>query len=53
MRADFYRRGDGNQASLHAVMFVSAVDEDDGLTGAQTVWIQGVGCGDALVHFNN
>jgi len=53
MKADFYRRGDGNQASLHAVMFVSAADEDDGLTGAQTVWIQGVGCGDALVHFNN
>jgi len=52
MNADFYRAGDGNQASLHAVMFVSAEDEDGGLSGNQTVWIQGVGCGDALVNFH-
>ena len=52
MNADFYRAGDGSQASLHAVMFVSADDEDGGLSGNQTVWIQGVGCGDALVNFH-
>jgi hypothetical protein len=49
MNADFYRKGDGDNASLHAVMFVSADDEDGGLSGSQTVWIQGVGCGDAIV----
>jgi hypothetical protein len=53
MNADVYRAGDGNQASLHVVMFASADDEDGGLTGNQTVWIQGVGCGDALVNFHN
>jgi hypothetical protein len=52
MRADFYRAGDGNIASFHAVMFVSGDDEDAGLSGAQTVWIQGVGCGDANTHTN-
>ena len=52
MNADFYRAGDGNQASLHAVMFVSADDQDADLSGNQTVWIQGVGCGDALVNFH-
>jgi hypothetical protein len=53
MNADFYRAGDGNQASLHAVMFVSAEDEDGGLTGNQTVWIQGIGCSEALANFHN
>ena len=52
MNADFYRAGDGDNASLHAVMFVSADDQDAGLSGNQTVWIQGVGCGDALVNFH-
>ena len=52
MNADFYRKGDGNVASLHAVMFVSADDQDGGLSGNQTVWIQGVGCGEAQVHVN-
>ena len=52
MNADFYRHGDGNNASLHAVMFVSADDQDGGLSGSQTVWIQGVGCGEANVHVN-
>jgi hypothetical protein len=52
MQADFYRAGDGNQASLHAVMFVSIDDQDGGLPGVQTVWIQGVGCGAALADFH-
>ena len=50
--ADFYRQGDGNEESFTARMFVSAVDEAPDLTGIQNVWIQGVGCGDAIVNFN-
>ena len=50
--ADFYRQGDGNEESFTAKMFVSAVDEADELPGIQNVWIQGVGCGEANVHFN-
>lgn len=50
MNADVYRAGDGNQASLHVIMFVSADDQDGLLSGNQTVWIQGVGCSDALVN---
>jgi hypothetical protein len=52
MNADFYRKGDGDNASLHAVMFVSADDEDGVLGGSQTVWVQGVGCGEGNVNFN-
>jgi len=53
IRADFYRAGDGNNASLHAIMFVSLDDEDGVLPGFQNVWVQGVGCADnAIVHFN-
>lgn len=50
--ADFYRQGDGNEKSFTARMFVSADDEATDLPGIQNVWIQGVGCGDANVHFN-
>ena len=50
--ADFYRQGNGNEESFTARMFVSAVDEAPDLLGIQNVWIQGVGCGDANVHFN-
>lgn len=50
--ADFYRQGDGNEESFTARMFVSAVDEAPDLPGVQNVWIQGVGCGDAIVNFN-
>ena len=50
--ADFYRQGNGNEESFTARMFVSAVDEDRDRPGTQNVWIQGVGCGDAIVNFN-
>jgi hypothetical protein len=50
--ADFYRQGDGVNESFTAKMFVSAVDEDPDRPGIQNVWIQGVGCGDAIVNFN-
>jgi hypothetical protein len=48
--ADFYRQGDGNDESFTALMIVSA----NGLPGhpSQNVWIQGVGCGLAVVNFN-
>jgi hypothetical protein len=53
MVADFYRQGDGNEESFTAKMFVSEVDEaPDGLPGTQNVWIQQVGCGDAIANFN-
>ncbi len=52
MIADFYRQGDGNEESFTAKMFVSAVDEAPDLPGIQNVWIQGVGCGEAIVNFN-
>lgn len=50
IKADFYVQGDGNNASRHAIIFVSTQDEDDVLGGTQNVWIQGVGCGDANVN---
>ncbi len=51
--ADFYRQGDGNDESFTARMFVSAFDEAEDLPGIQNVWIQGVGCGEAIVNFRN
>ena len=52
MIADFYRQGDGVNESFTAKMFVSAVDEAPDLPGIQNVWIQGVGCGEAIANFN-
>lgn len=52
VRADFYRQGDGENESFTALMFVSAEDEDPAEPGVQNVWIQGVGCGEARVHFH-
>ena len=48
--ADFYRQGDGIDESFTAKMIVSEVD----LPGnpGMNVWIQGVGCGAAIVNFN-
>ena len=51
--ADFYRAGDGNDESFTAQMIVSANDIAPDITGNQNVWIQGVGCGSAIVHFNS
>jgi hypothetical protein len=51
MQADFYRQGDGVDESFTAKMFVSADDEAPDLPGVQNIWIQGVGCGTANVHF--
>jgi hypothetical protein len=51
--ADFYRAGDGNDESFTAQMIVSADDIAPDITGIQNVWIQGVGCASAIVHFSS
>jgi hypothetical protein len=51
LQADFYRAGDGNDESFRAQMIVSAHDIAGDIEGIQNVWVQGVGCGSATVHF--
>ncbi len=53
LRADFYRAGDGNHESFTANVIVSANDIAPDVPGIQNAWIQGVGCGSALVHFSH
>jgi hypothetical protein len=48
LHADFYRAGDGTHESFQADMIVSAHDIDPGVN----VWVQGVGCATAAVHFS-
>ena len=50
--ADFYRAGDGIDESFTAQMIVSETDLAPTIPGVQTLWIQGVGCGDANVNFS-
>jgi len=50
--ADFYRQGDGDDESFTARMIVSDLDLAPDVPGVQNVWIQGVGCGSAIVDFN-
>src|SRR5207248_3843923 len=52
LQADFYRAGDGIDESFTAQMIVSDDDLAPDVAGTQNVWIQGVGCGSAVVHFN-
>jgi hypothetical protein len=51
LQADFYRAGDGNEESFTAKMIVSADDIAPNVPGVQNAWIQGVGCGAAIVNF--
>jgi hypothetical protein len=51
--SDFYRAGDGNDESFRAPMIVSTDDIAPDVGGVQNVWIQGVGCGSAIVHFSS
>jgi hypothetical protein len=51
LQADFYRAGDANDESFSAQMIVSTRDIADDIQGVQNVWVQGVGCGSASVHF--
>jgi hypothetical protein len=51
--ADFYRAGDGDEESFTAQMIVTDErDLDDDIPGIQNLWVQGVGCGTAIVNFN-
>jgi hypothetical protein len=50
--ADFYRAGDGDSKSFTAQVIVSDGDLAPELPGIQNLWIQGVGCGTAIVNFN-
>lgn len=52
LAADFYRQGDGNEESFRAQMIVSETDLADDVEGVQNVWIQQIGCGTAVAHFN-
>jgi hypothetical protein len=51
VQADFYRAGDANDESFTAQMIVSTQDLAGDIQGVQNVWVQGVGCGAAAVHF--
>ena len=50
--ADFYRAGDGNDESFTGKMIVSTHDLDPETPGIQNVWIEKIGCGTAVVNFN-
>jgi len=50
--ADFYRAGDGEDESFTANVIVSTEDIAPDIDGVQNVWIQGVGCGSAIVSFS-
>jgi len=50
--SDFYRAGDGTDESFTGQMIVSAADIAPDIAGTQNVWVQGVGCGSAVVSFN-
>jgi len=52
LMADFYRQGDGNDESFTTKMAVSDTDLAPNITGIQTIWIQGVGCGTGIANFN-
>lgn len=50
--ANFFRAGDGNNASFSARVFVSTLDLDPGQAGIQNVWIQAAGCDEASTRIN-
>jgi hypothetical protein len=53
LQSDFYRAGDGIDESFRAQMIVSQNDIAPDIPGVQNVWVQGVGCGAAIVHFTS
>jgi|RhiMetdeSRZDD1v2_1073273.scaffolds.fasta_scaffold31848_8 hypothetical protein len=53
LQADFYRAGDGIDESFTAKMIVSATDIAPNDFPGANLWVQGVGCGTAIVHFRN
>ena len=52
--SDFYRAGDGNNASFKGVKVIVA-DHDlaPEINGVQNIWIERVGCGSAHVNFSS
>src|SRR5207245_1314878 len=52
LQADFYRAGDGIDESFTAQMIVADHDIAGDVSGTQNVWVQGVGCGSAIVNFS-
>ena len=50
--ADFYRAGDGDEQSFTAQVIVADRDLAPEIPGVQNFWVQGVGCGTAIVNFN-
>jgi hypothetical protein len=54
LESDFYRAGDGNDASFKSVKVIVA-DHDiaDDIPGVQNIWIERVGCGTANVNFSS
>ena len=54
LESDFYRAGDGNDASFKNVqVIISDHDLAPDIDGIQNVWIQQVGCGTADVNFSS
>ena len=54
LESDFYRAGDGNDASFNNVqVIISDHDLAPDIDGIQNVWIQQVGCGTANVNFSS
>jgi hypothetical protein len=52
--SDFYRAGDGNDASFKGVkVIVADHDVAPDIEGVQNVWIEKVGCGTANVNFSS
>ncbi len=51
LQSDFYRAGDGVDESFTAQMIVSETDIAPDILGVQNFWVQGVGCGTAIVNF--
>lgn len=54
LESDFYRAGDGNDASFKSVKVIVA-DHDiaDDIPGLQNIWIERLGCGTATVNFSS
>src|SRR5262245_33309901 len=50
--ADFYRAGDANDESFTAQMIVSENEIAPNDFPGVNLWVQGVGCGQATVHFS-
>jgi hypothetical protein len=52
LQADFYRAGDGNDESFTAKMIVSSTPIAPNDFPGANLWVEGVGCGTAIVHFS-